>query len=383
MGAKNEYPDEEEGAHHRGHGKTALAFVGYSWLLAVLGVLSMITGVFPVGLLFLGMAALGWLIGSLLALTALLAIAATMRSAGAARPSLLSLFLGAGPLALLAWGISELSHMSFSKGRVLRLNEGTRRRPDRARLPQRSLGSGWDAGLSLPTESLSTSERLVLGEAWLMAARMEQASVPAFARLSLKLVALGAPSELVERCHLAALDEIDHARRCYSVARAFSGLPWTAGALPALLPDPAAPPSFDRIDSLARLAAASLQDGALAEGTAARVAEVASQTAVLPVLHETLACIARDEQTHAELGWDILAWCLETGGRKVRSAIEQTLDTISEQRSPAMPPLPGISEAQLAAHGILSQSQLGQIAQETLRETQQRVSILLGESAAA
>jgi len=35
--------------------------------------------------------------------------------------------------------------------------------------------------------------------------------------------------------------------------------------------------------------------------------------------------IARDEVRHAELAWDVLAWCLEVGGPDVRKAVGSRL----------------------------------------------------------
>lgn len=80
-------------------------------------------------------------------------------------------------------------------------------------------------------DHLARDQRDALAKLWLISARMEHASVAAFSQLSLHLAALGAPSELVERIHVAALDEIRHARRCYAIASAFAGKALTAGPI--------------------------------------------------------------------------------------------------------------------------------------------------------
>jgi hypothetical protein len=138
---------------------------------------------------------------------------------------------------------------------------------------------------------------------------MEHASVAAFAQLSLYLSALGAPPALLERTHAAALDEIRHASRCFALASAYAGRPWTAGAIPALAQAGGAGPM-----SFARLACGSLVDGCLAEGLAADVAAAGAAAAVDPAIRATLTMIAEDETRHAELAWDVLAWCLAHGG---------------------------------------------------------------------
>ncbi|HUQ08354.1 MAG TPA: hypothetical protein VM261_37945, partial [Kofleriaceae bacterium] len=85
-----------------------------------------------------------------------------------------------------------------SKGRLLRLR-------GKARLPDVTPGRGWADDATPRVAHLSAAERRTLAEAWLLSARMEHASIPAFAQLSLHLAALGAPSDLVERTHTAAL----------------------------------------------------------------------------------------------------------------------------------------------------------------------------------
>jgi hypothetical protein len=42
-----------------------------------------------------------------------------------------------------------------------------------------------------------------------------------------------------------------------------------------------------------------------------------------------LGSIVADEERHAELAWDILAYCLEVGSDEVRAAVEATLTTLA------------------------------------------------------
>jgi len=208
----------------------------------------------------------------------------------------------------------------------------------KAHLPTLATGDGWSDGAAPRTEHLSAEERAVLGARWLASAQMEHASVSAFAQLSLHLAALGAPSELVERSHLAALDEIRHARRCFALASAYGATPWTAGPIAELVHTDAS--SIDRV----RLAVGSLVDGCLAAGIAADVAASGARTAADPAVRQTLAMIALDEERHAELAWSVLAWCLDTGDDAVRTAVAaraarlgdelaHTLGAIASERS--------------------------------------------------
>jgi hypothetical protein len=273
--------------------------------------------------------------------------------------------MGTGMMGLVYWGYTQLSHLNYSKGRVLRLK-------GRARVARRALGDGWADDTVPRLEGLTPWQRTVLGEAWMYSAGMEHASVPAFAKLSLKLSTLGAPSELLEACHLAALDEVRHARRCFALARAYSGLPWSAGAIPELGPSPASRPTPEEGDDWSRLVRGSLLDGCLAEGLAASVAAEASRRASDPVIRETLAVIAEDEERHAELGWDVIAFALERGGGKARQALRQALEALETRRTPELPRIPGVDEDFLARNGVLPQAELGRLMEECIQRTRTR-----------
>lgn len=244
----------------------------------------------------------------------------------------------------------------------------------RARLPQRAQGTAWHASDARPAsvEGLDRAEREALAAEWLDAARMEHASVPAFAQLSLQLAALGAPAGLLRRTHEAALDEVRHAERCYSLASDFGGERYTAGAITALAaPGRGEPVTFDRV------ACESLEDGCLAEGIAAEIARLGATTATDPAVAETLAMIARDEARHAELAWDILAWCLAHGGASCAGAVASRRDRLA--RSCRAPAAPRFSGDRLARHGFIPQNALDAITQRCLADTLDRVDALLDE----
>lgn|GEM_PF-3176353 len=151
-------------------------------------------------------------------------------------------------------------------------------------------------------------------------ARDEHASVAAFSRISLTLVALGAPSRLVELAHQAALQEIRHARRTFALASAYLERTVGPGPLPELLTE-ASGCDGTPAEAISWLAAESLADGCLGEGFAAAMAQQACTRARDPAVRETLAVIARDEAAHAEFSWELLGWCLAVGGEKVRDEL--------------------------------------------------------------
>lgn len=187
-------------------------------------------------------------------------------------------------------------------------------------------------------------DRARLAALWLHAARMEHASVPAFADVALLLAAVGAPLDLVTAAHTAALDEVAHTTVSYAFANAYGGTTHAPGALPRLLGRRTGSRLRGRRGTLRRLAVEALRDGCLLEGYAGELAAAGADSAVDPAVAAALRGIARDEAAHAELSWRILGWCLATEPRAAR-AVARALRTL-----PRTAPVP-TPDADLGAHG--------------------------------
>lgn len=173
-------------------------------------------------------------------------------------------------------------------------------------------------------QATTASERSALCDHWTRVATMEHASVAAFARSALQLLALGAPADLVAATSAAMADEIRHAQLAFALASAYGG----SSLGPAPLPIDGALQNTD-LPTVARLA---LLEGGLGE-TAAAVFLVESAQACDEPLREALLAIAEDEQRHAELGWRTVAWALRVGGADVRRALEEERARISASAS--------------------------------------------------
>jgi len=209
-----------------------------------------------------------------------------------------------------------------------------------------SASEGWgSAGGGPDTTHLPPRVRAALADAWTTTATFEHASVPAFARISMTLVALGAPARLVEAAHRAALDEIRHARLAFGLAAAYAG----RSVAPAPLPD-LQRASAVMASTLADLAAESVVDGCVAEGVSAAAAAEAARRAQDPAVRATLEAIAADEASHAELAWDIVQWCCEDGGAGVSHRLGALVRRAPEVVGPSVP---ADLEPQLEAHGQL------------------------------
>jgi len=162
--------------------------------------------------------------------------------------------------------------------------------------------------------TLEPHDAAELSEAWLETARHEHASVAAFARVALELMALGAPPHLVDAAHAAARDEVEHARLAFALAARFAQAPVGPGPLP--LGD-AVPLRCD----LASMAAATVAEGCVGETLAVALAQAQLETATDPQVVAALRTIVEDEMRHAELAWQTVTWALKVGGRDVRDAV--------------------------------------------------------------
>jgi hypothetical protein len=197
-------------------------------------------------------------------------------------------------------------------------------------------------GLAPDTSALGYLERRVLASQWLEDALMEHTSIAAFARLARELQAAAFPAHLVAWAHRAALEEIGHARDAFALASAYAGRALSAGAFPVA--------TSHAPVSLARLATEALVDGCLGEGTAAACASVAQTRATDPAVRRALERVAREEASHAELSWAILAHCRRIARAEVETAVREALASLS----PAAPARRALgTSSMLAAHGYI------------------------------
>lgn len=205
--------------------------------------------------------------------------------------------------------------------------------------------AAWTDDLSPEVNSLDEPLRATLAKHWLEDALAEHASVGAFTRLATQLLGAAAPPELLEDAHRAALDEVRHARLCFTLASMY-GAAWNGpGPLPldALRGAPT---------DLATLAREALVDGCLGEGAASEFVRECARTADDPELRRVLGAVADDEARHAELGWRTLEWCLDAGGAPVAEATVAALGLLHHAQLVSEQP-DGVDDATWAACGRL------------------------------
>jgi hypothetical protein len=142
--------------------------------------------------------------------------------------------------------------------------------------------------------------------------------VASFGELGLELMALGAPTALVARCHRAAIDEISHATTLDRLAGRDGS---RFGPIPHLLGRRIGGRLRSRRRHLARIALTSYRDGWLNEGRSAADMEARAQTAERAQEREAFARIAAEERGHADLARDVVLWCFEESPRAVGRAL--------------------------------------------------------------
>jgi hypothetical protein len=205
-----------------------------------------------------------------------------------------------------------------------------------------SEGCGWHDPLSvapLPPEHAD-----VVLRRWLALAGAEHAAGIAFSRFALVLAHHGAPEPLLSGAHRAALEELRHARGCFSLVSAWEGKQLRPGCLDMsmALEGELAPEQMVR--TLVR-------EGCVGETVcAAQAAEAAALTQV-PAAKALLTQIADDEVGHVALAWRALRWAvaLYPETRDVaRAAFAEVPDAPRE-------PLAGCTvEPGAEAYGVLS-----------------------------
>ena len=162
-----------------------------------------------------------------------------------------------------------------------------------------------------------------LAKAWLEAARMEHASVAAFSRLTLDLMAVGAPLPLLAQVQAAALDEVEHARITFALASGLAGTELSPG--PLSFSEAIAP----RTD-MAAIAFDAVVEGCIGETIGAYLARRVAQDLPPGEQRDVLEALADDEERHAALSWGVVAWLLREGGEPVRAAVESALQQPTE-----------------------------------------------------
>jgi hypothetical protein len=192
------------------------------------------------------------------------------------------------------------------------------------------LGRGLDWADTLPelggVEALTEEQRAAVARHFADAALMEHASIAAFARFSLQLLALGAPSDLLMDTARAMADETRHARLCFGLAERYGLRAVGPGKLDMT-------GALGELDLLEVVEMVTLE-GCIGESGAALEAAWAAEAAAEPSLKAALSGIAEDEARHAALAFRFVAWAATRDARvlpRVKALVAEAAATSADE----------------------------------------------------
>ena len=205
-----------------------------------------------------------------------------------------------------------------------------------------------------PVPTPTPAQAAAASKAWADAALHEHASIASFSRFALELLAVGAPSALVDDSLSAARDEVRHARLSFALAELFSasdpeapqGDAYGLGSGPSWGPSALVPPNdvvavSSRVPDVIRRA---IREGCVGETLAAARAAAARQLlpspgpggtgrmgALAADVAQALDTIGRDEAKHAALAWRAALWAAVAGERRGVAGVFEEI--VAEQES--------------------------------------------------
>ena len=193
-----------------------------------------------------------------------------------------------------------------------------------SKIPSRGTLKNWDSWKIdvNPSVLASNPYNQEIGLQWLKNAEAEHASVASFARFTLQLMSIGAPSDLLVESQKAALDEIKHAKMSYGLASKFIGTNFVPGPLDVTN-------SLENMD-LKEITQSLIQEGCIGETLSAIEAHFAAERAGDAAVKEALLEIGTDETKHAQLAWNTIYW-ITRKYPNIRTFVEETFGTKLEQ----------------------------------------------------
>jgi hypothetical protein len=189
---------------------------------------------------------------------------------------------------------------------------------------------------------LDAHEARLLADQWTQIGLMEHASIAAFARFAMQLLALGAPPTLVSEATEAMADETRHTAIAFAIASRFAGHAVGPGRLSirGALDDEELPSILETV----------VLEGCAGETVAALEAQVAASAARDPVLGDALRRIAEDERRHSELAWRFVKWALSERPDLHDLAVDTTRRELARARTAAPT---ARDDGWIEAHGLV------------------------------
>ncbi len=198
-------------------------------------------------------------------------------------------------------------------------------------LASESRRDDWSDALAMDFGAFDPAEIASLVVHLRRVALLEHASVAAFARVSLELLTLGAPSDLVEAAHRAALDEVRHAKLCWSVLAALDGQ--QRGPSPMNIPGA-------HSNDPEQILIATVIEGCVSETLGSLLFAEAARQCTVPELARVYRVIADEEAEHAALAFRIVQFLAREDPSRTDRALEAAASAPRDDSdTPAIPSL--------------------------------------------
>ena len=233
----------------------------------------------------------------------------------------------------------------------------TRRRSD-VQPANPSARDDWRRAATPRLDDLDDAQRETLARAWLRDGLERHAAVAFHARFTLRLLALGAPPDMVRGSQRASLDVVRHAEDAFGLATAYGGRVFGPDTL-----DDAATMSHPADPREAVMDAVRL--GCVGDTIGAMAATVAAETCEDEAVAKVLRRIAVDQTRHAGLAWRFVRWAMTPNDGGLRRSVDEAFEQALGQHPPIDErPAPDW----LKARGRLSREEHACLAASTLRE---------------
>ncbi|HEV8115368.1 MAG TPA: hypothetical protein VGP53_03950 [Acidimicrobiales bacterium] len=160
---------------------------------------------------------------------------------------------------------------------------------------------------------------------WNQRTEAEYISAVIAQQVTLQLLQLGAPPDLIRDGLRIASDELTHAELSAAVAASASG----EAAAPVIDPAAMALPTGEA--ALGHLIPSIVRFFCVGETIAVPLFRMLRQHCTIPIARSALDRIMRDETRHRQFGWDVLDWMLLVGGPEVRQQLADQAPVLADQ----------------------------------------------------
>ena len=160
---------------------------------------------------------------------------------------------------------------------------------------------------------------------WRQRTHAEYVSAVIAQQVTLWLLQLGAPPDLIRDGLRIAGDEITHSELSAAVAASAGGEPVAAVIDPGALELPSGDGAF------ASLISPILRSFCVGETIAVPLFRMLRQRCTVPIAREALDRVLKDETRHRQFGWDVLDWILLVGGPAVGQRVAEQAPVAVDQ----------------------------------------------------